>query len=194
MKDLILKKRSIMLQIVLTMVTGGIYLYLLIYYKYIYNNNLKKKDLLSTTTKCYSTEQYYDEKSKTNIDKITRDYLHTLYEEKDLYNGYSLKKAEEEQEELISQYDRINFPGLIHKVQNEDGTYTFVIYLKDIDNKNYPIFIAQKKATYELNEIMKNQETIECIINFDGGKTIDYDEDKDKYFYNEYDYKIFYKI
>lgn len=41
---------------------------------------------------------------------------------------------------------------------------------------------------------MKNQETIECIINFDGGKTIDYDEDKDKYFYNEYDYKIFYKI
>ena len=194
MKDLILKKRSIMLQIVLTMVTGGIYLYLLIYYKYIYNNNLKKKDLLPTTTKCYSTEQYYDEKSKTNIDKITRDYLHTLYEEKDLYNGYSLKKAEEEQEELISQYDRINFPGLIHKVQNEDGTYTFVIYLKDIDNKNYPIFIAQKKATYELNEIMKNQETIECIINFDGGKTIDYDEDKDKYFYNEYDYKIFYKI
>ena len=121
MKDLILKKRSIMLQIVLTMVTGGIYLYLLIYYKYIYNNNLKKKDLLSTTTKCYSTEQYYDEKSKTNIDKITRDYLHTLYEEKDLYNGYSLKKAEEEQEELISQYDRINFPGLIRKVQNEDG-------------------------------------------------------------------------
>lgn len=194
MKDLILKKRSIMLQIVLTMVTGGIYLYLLIYYKFIYNNNLKKKDLLSTTTKCYSTEQYYDEKSKTNIDKITRDYLHTLYEEKDLYNGYSLKKAEEEQEELISKYDRINFPGLIHKVQNEDGTYTFVIYLKDIDNKNYPIFIAQKKATYELNEIMKNQETIECIINFDGGKTIDYDEDKDKYFYNEYDYKIFYKI
>lgn len=194
MKDLILKKRSIMLQIVLTMVTGGIYLYLLIYYKYIYNNNLKKKDLLSTTAKCYSTEQYYDEKSKTNIDKITRDYLHTLYEEKDLYNGYSLKKAEEEQEELISQYDRINFPGLIHKVQNEDGTYTFVIYLKDINNKNYPIFIAQKKATYELNEIMKNQETIECIINFDGGKTIDYDEDKDKYFYNEYDYKIFYKI
>jgi hypothetical protein len=193
-KDLILKKRSIMLQIVLTMVTGGIYLYLLIYYKFIYNNNLKKKDLLSTTTKCYSTEQYYDEKSKTNIDKITRDYLHTLYEEKDLYNGYSLKKAEEEQEELISKYDRINFPGLIHKVQNEDGTYTFVIYLKDIDNKNYPIFIAQKKATYELNEIMKNQETIECIINFDGGKTIDYDEDKDKYFYNEYDYKIFYKI
>lgn len=89
MKDLILKKRSIMLQIVLTMVTGGIYLYLLIYYKYIYNNNLKKKDLLSTTTKCYSTEQYYDDKSKTNIDKITRDYLHTLYEEKDLYNGYS---------------------------------------------------------------------------------------------------------
>nr|DAK95085.1 MAG TPA: protein of unknown function (DUF4234) [Caudoviricetes sp.] len=194
MKDLILKKRSIMLQIVLTMVTGGIYLYLLIYYKYIYNNNLKKKDLLSTTTKCYSTEQYYDEKSKTNIDKITRDYLHTLYEEKDLYNGYSLKKAEEEQEELISQYDRINFPGLIRKVQNEDGTHTFVIYLKDIDNKNYPIFIAQKKATYELNEIMKNKDEIKCIINFDGGKTIDYDEDKDKYFYNEYDYKIFYKI
>lgn len=194
MKNLILKKRSIMLQIVLTMVTGGIYLYLLIYYKYIYNNNLKKKDLLSTTTKCYSTEQYYDEKSKTNIDKITRDYLHTLYEEKDLYNGYSLKKAEEEQEELISQYDRINFPGLIRKVQNEDGTYTFVIYLKDIDNKNYPIFIAQKKATYELNEIMKNKDEIKCIINFDGGKTIDYDEDKDKYFYNEYDYKIFYKI
>lgn len=194
MKNLILKKRSIMLQIVLTMVTGGIYLYLLIYYKYIYNNNLKKKDLLSTTTKCYSTEQYYDEKSKPNIDKITRDYLHTLYEEKDLYNGYSLKKAEEEQEELISQYDRINFPGLIRKVQNEDGTYTFVIYLKDIDNKNYPIFIAQKKATYELNEIMKNKDEIKCIINFDGGKTIDYDEDKDKYFYNEYDYKIFYKI
>lgn len=194
MKDLILKKRSIMLQIVLTMVTGGIYLYLLIYYKYIYNNNLKKKDLLSTTTKCYSTEQYYDEKSKTNIDKITRDYLHTLYEEKDLYNGYSLKKAEEEQEELISQYDRINFPGLIRKVKNEDGTHTFVIYLKDIDNKNYPIFIAQKKATYELNEIMKNKDEIKCIINFDGGKTIDYDEDKDKYFYNEYDYKIFYKI
>lgn len=194
MKDLILKKRSIMLQIVLTMVTGGIYLYLLIYYKYIYNNNLKKKDLLSTTTKCYSTEQYYDEKSKTNIDKITRDYLHTLYEEKDLYNGYSLKKAEEEQEELISQYDRINFPGLIRKVQNEDRTHTFVIYLKDIDNKNYPIFIAQKKATYELNEIMKNKDEIKCIINFDGGKTIDYDEDKDKYFYNEYDYKIFYKI
>ena len=193
MKNLILKKRSIMLQIVLTMVTGGIYLYLLIYYKYIYNNNLKKKDLLSTTTKCYSTEQYYDEKSKPNIDKITRDYLHTLYEEKDLYNGYSLKKAEEEQEELISQYDRINFPGLIRKVQNEDGTYTFVIYLKDIDN-NYPIFIAQKKATYELNEIMKNKDEIKCIINFDGGKTIDYDEDKDKYFYNEYDYKIFYKI
>lgn len=194
MKDLILKKRSIMLQIVLTMVTGGIYLYLLIYYKYIYNNNLKKKDLLSTTTKCYSTEQYYDEKSKTNIDKITRDYLHTLYKEKDLYNGYSLKKAEEEQEELISQYDRINFPGLIRKVQSEDGTHTFVIYLKDIDNKNYPIFIAQKKATYELNEIMKNKDEIKCIINFDGGKTIDYDEDKDKYFYNEYDYKIFYKI
>ena len=41
---------------------------------------------------------------------------------------------------------------------------------------------------------MKNKDEIKCIINFDGGKTIDYDEDKDKYFYNEYDYKIFYKI
>lgn len=194
MKNFILQKRSLILHLMLTLVTGGIYLYILIYYKYFNQNDNKKIKLLSTTTKCYSTEQYYDEKSKTNIDKITSNYLNILYEEKNLYNGYNLKRAEKEDEDLISIYEYINFPGIIKKIRNEDGTNQFIIYLQDIDKTYCPIFIAQKKATYELNEIMKNKDEIKCIINFDGGKTIEYDDDKDKYVYTEYDYKIFYKI